>query len=271
MCETIIASSTSKSTKCSIIVYSASAFEKVCNRIKTVEHIGYFDKDNFKNGIYLIPIKPVLDVLPPEFEVFENFESFEAQDQQLRKIIINDDNQIEEICNKNKKFKLENTNFHIKHFLKKQVTKQRNQCKVKTQQQIDSVSCVPKVCYNVLGSNCKSIRKYHTGVFSSHVSNNGRNTVIRNICKQEKYETREFLLSKGNEPSLPMDRQSVIDMSKVERHPFATGTTVIITLNPFAFLLKIKKSYNLMKTLIRSSATQAQCARHPLRHKKVGQ
>lgn len=271
MCETIIASSTSKSTKCSIIVYSASAFEKVCNRIKTVEHIGYFDKDNFKNGIYLIPIKPVLDVLPPEFEVFENFESFEAQDQQLRKIIINHDNQIEEICNKNKKFKLENTNFHIEHFLKKQVTKQRNQCKVKTQQQIDSVSCVPKVYYNVLGSNCKSIRKYHTGVFSSHVSNNGRNTVIRNICKQEKYETREFLLSKGNEPSLPMDRQSVIDMSKVERHPFATGTTVIITLNPFAFLLKIKKSYNLMKTLIRSSATQAQCARHPLRHKKVGQ
>ena len=303
VCETIITSSTSKSSS-TIDEYQTSAYKKNFNRIKTVDHNSYLNKDNDINQIKLSLIITFLNSLSRYFSVLKKFKSATTQSQQIKENNRHDDQhesanhskdrrnhnciipnvtkidiqkvelkclQTEiKICNASKELRSNNDSFCIESSLKEKFTALRNQCEVKIQQPLKTESCVPKVSYYVDGSNNKSIQIYHTGVFPRHVSTEC-NTIIRNILKLEKHETREYLLSKGNERSLPKDRQSFIDMSKVERNPFSTGTTGILTLRPSAFLLTIKKSCNLMKTLIRSSATQAQCARHPHRHKKVGQ
>ena len=306
VCETIIASSTSKSS-CSIIVFPTSTIQKVVNRIKKVRSLYNLNKNNNKNQIRPSPLITFFNVPPHLFYAAKSSRSLVTQNQQIKEIRKHDDQQDisgfskvkylqsnwssmndislriqentlkkvhlkcltpKEICNAIKEFK--NTNVRAKWLLNKKATEQRNSCEVKTQHKFESGSCVPKVCYYVGGRRNRSIQRYHIGAFPSH-GNTGCKTIIKNICKRRKNETREYLLSKGNKRSLPTDRQSVIDMSKVERHAFTTGTTVILTLNSSAFLLNIKKSYNLMKTLIRSSVTQAQCARHPRRHKEVGQ
>ena len=303
VCETIITSSTSKSSS-TIDEYQTSAYKKNFNRIKTVDRNSYLNKDNDINQIKLSLIITFFNSLSRYFSVLKKFKSATTQSQQIKENNRHDDQhesanhskdrrnhnfiipnvtkiniqkvelkclQTEiKICNTRKELKSNNDNFCIEQSLKEKFIALQNRCEVKIQQPLKTESCVPKVSYYVDGSNNKSIQIYHTGVFPRHVSTEC-NTIIRNILKLEKHETREYLLSKGNERSLPKDRQSFIDMSKVERHPFSTGTTGILTLRPSAFLLTIKKSCNLMKTLIRSSATQAQCARHPHRHKKVGQ
>ena len=303
MCETIITSSTSKSSS-TVVVYQTSAYKKNFNRIKTVDCNSSLNNDNDKNQINLSPITTFLNSLSRCSPVLRNPRLTTTQNQQIKESNRHDDqhesanhsnnrrnyNSITsntskiniqkfvfkclkteiKLCNSSKELKSNNDDCCIEQSLKEKFTALQNQCEVKIQQALKTESCVPKVSYYVDGSNNKSIQIYHTGLFSRHVSTEC-NTIIRNILKLEKHETREYLLSKGNERSLPKDRQSFIDMSKVERNPFSTGTTGILTLRSSAFLLTIKKSCNLMKTLIRSSATQAQCARHPLRHKKVGQ
>ena len=308
VCETLIASSTSKSS-CSIIVFPAPTIHEVVNRIKRVRSFYNLNKNNNKNQIRLIPYIPFFNIPPHYFHVSENSSSLVTQNQPIQETRQNDDRKdirsfsrikdqenngsslnyislrihgntlkkvplkyfkTNEICNATKKLKSKNTNVRAEWLLNKKITEQRNQCKVKTHHKFESGSCVPKVCYYVGSSSNRSIERYHVGAFPSQ-TNTGCKTIVKNICKRRKNETRGYLLSKGNKRSLPKDRQIVIDMSKVERHTFTTGTTVILTLNPSAFLPNIKKSCNLMKTLIRSSVTQAQCARHPRRHKEVGQ
>ena len=301
VCKILIASSTSKSS-CSIVLYPVSAFHNNFYKIKIVDRNSYSKKDNDKNENILRVILSLLNLLPRYSTLLKNSKLFETHyhpiqaarkydQQELFDYSSDKQNsyhtilhvsktktlnvapkclQAQKICNEENESKSEYDNFNIQQILKKKFTAQRNQCKVKIQQPLETESCVPKVCYYVDSSINKSIQIYHTGVFTSHVST-VRNTIIRNSLKLEKNETREFLLSKGNERSLPKDKQSFIDMSKVEQHPFTTGSTVILTLRPSAFLFAIKKSCYLMKTLIRSSATQAQCARHPHRHKEVGQ
>ena len=303
VCETIITSSTSKSSS-TIVVYQTSAYKKNFNRIKTVDCNSSLNNDNDKNQINLSPITTFLNSLSRCSPVLRNPRLTTTQNQQIKESNRHDDqhesanhsnnrrnyNSITsntskiniqkfvfkclkteiKLCNSSKELKSNNDDCCIEQSLKEKFTALQNQCEVKIQQALKTESCVPKVSYYVDGSNNKSIQIYHTGLFSRHVSTEC-NTIIRNILKLEKHETREYLLSKGNERSLPKDRQSFIDMSKVERNPFSTGTTGILTLRSSAFLLTIKKSCNLMKTLIRSLATQAQCARHPHRHKKVGQ
>jgi hypothetical protein len=124
-------------------------------------------------------------------------------------------------------------------------------------------SSVPKL-YNHDCGKKQIIQRYCSNVFSCLRECKSGSTLIKNNCQQTKNERRGYLLSLYL-PSLHKEGQSVNDMSKVKRH----ASTFTLTLNPPAFLVNIKRSFNLMNTLIRSSSTQAQCARHPCRQKEV--
>ena len=161
-----------------------------------------------------------------------------------------------------------NTNVLCLKFMSNDVTEEYSCETIRFPDKFDrSSSPVPKLYNNDCGRN-QIIQIYCIIDLSCLRECKSGNTLIRNNCQRTKNDRRGYLLSKGNEPSLHKDGQSVNDMSKVERHA-CTGKTATLTLNHPAFLVNIKRSYTLMNTLIRSSSTQAQCARHPCRQKEV--